>query len=96
VPELGGDHPLAALAAERAADQRFREAVAVALGRVDEVDAPVLRVRKEPLDVFERERPAPLASELPRPESDRRNDETGLAEGPVFHRPGLPSWVRGW
>ena len=45
--ELGGDHPVAALTAERAPDERLGEAVAVALGRVDEVDALVLRVREE-------------------------------------------------
>src|SRR5215510_7010290 len=96
VPELGRDHPLAALAADRAADERFREPVAVALGGVDEVDALVLRVRKEPLDVLEVEGPSPFAAELPRPEPHHRNDEIGRAQGAVFHRPDLPTLMTGW
>src|SRR6185369_6347560 len=96
VPELRRDHPVAALPPERAADERFRETVAVALGRVDEVDALFLRVREEAQGVVEGEGFSPLAAELPRAEFDDRDDELGLSEGAVFHRAGLPTWERGW
>jgi hypothetical protein len=49
VADLGGDHPVVALLVDRAADERFSQMVAVALGGVDQVHAELPRASEQPV-----------------------------------------------
>jgi hypothetical protein len=85
VAELRRDHPLVPAAGDRAADQRLGQVVAVALGRVDEVDPEVGRPGEHGGDLVLGEVLAPLAAELPGADADDRHAEVGRSEPAVFH-----------
>ena len=53
--ELGGDHEVGASSSDRATDELLGQAVPVAFGGVDEIDASLPRARKQALGLFEGE-----------------------------------------
>jgi hypothetical protein len=88
VAELGRHYPaVAVVAREVVADQPLGQMVrAVALGRVDEVDARFGGPVEDGVDLGLGEGLSPLPAELPAAEADDRNLESGAAQYPIFHR----------
>src|SRR5919108_387414 len=86
---LGRDHDLVAARAklrlQRAAEQPLGRAEAVCLGRVEEVHAELERM-PDRVDRAALVEAAPVASELPCPEADRRHFQLGHPESYRFHR----------
>jgi len=73
VAELGGDHPVVSLLADRLADERFGQVVAVALGGVHQVDTQVSCPPQQPVELLLGEALSPFAAELPGPDPDDRD-----------------------
>jgi hypothetical protein len=61
-------------------------AIAVHVGRIDEVDARIDGGVQDAVGVFVAEGLAPFATHLPGAEADFRNGEAGFAKGPMIHR----------
>ena len=76
--------------AEVIADQPLRKVVAVAFGRVDEVDAEFGRLIEDGVRVGLGKGPAPLAAKLPGAQANYRHPQTRAAENSISHGETLP------
>ncbi len=86
VAELGGDDPaVAVVPGQVVPDEALDPVIAVALGRVDEVDAALRGLVEDGVHLGLFEGPPPLPAELPGAEADRGDLEPRPAENAVFH-----------
>src|SRR5215208_985148 len=95
--ELGGDDPLAppAPAGQIVPDKSLRRVVAVALGRVDQVDAKLAGAVEHGVGLGLAKVLAPLPAELPRAQANDGNAEAGRAEPAVFHAESIGAVAEG-
>jgi len=85
VPELRGDDDLVALLAERVGEQRLALAAAVSVGRVEEVDAQLVRPPQQAdADGVVRDSP-PCCRHRPKTETHGRDLEAGVTKFAILH-----------
>ncbi len=85
VAELGGDDPVLPVVADGTPDHLFREVIAVAFRRVDQVDAQIVRAAQNAVRFGLGEVFTPLAAELPCTDADHRDAQSRLPKLTEFH-----------
>ncbi len=85
VAELGGDDPCIPLPVNTLANEALREVVAVALRRIDEVDAFIPGSTENGVHLFRGKVHTPLAAKLPRTNADYADLQSCRSKGSIFH-----------
>jgi len=83
VPELGGQDPVRPRALDGRTDERFGKVIAIALGRVDQIQSQFLAAGEHRFTSACWEFFSPFATELPGADADDRNAKIGFAESAV-------------
>ena len=85
VSEFRRDDPLGTIASDSVADQRFGGVIAVAFGRVDEIDVCLAGGIEHPIDFVLGEIFSPFAAQLPGPQADYGDAKIGFSKPAEFH-----------